>query len=283
MTSRRELLDVDRLVVGVEAECVGLVEHLLQLEVGHRRHELDDRRQLAADPRDDGVVLRSRPEAGDQQRDARNMVVLFGDERCGRRTHAGDDDVQLVRERRDHVLGEPEDLRRASDRPEKEAELHHRTHRVQPEVESGDDAEVAAAAADGPEQVRVLVSRDVPDATVSGDHFRRHQVVHRQSVLPGQPPHPAAEGQAADPGVADDPCGDGEAVCLRGLLALGQGGTAADGAAPRSHVDGHVVHRAEVDLHAVLHHGVTTSAVRAAAHGDLELVATGETDRSAHV
>ena len=49
--------------------------------------------------------------------------------------------------------------------------------RVQPELKAGDDAEVAAGAADGPEEVRVLRRAGGPHLPVGGDDVDREEVV----------------------------------------------------------------------------------------------------------
>jgi hypothetical protein len=63
-----------------------------------------------------------------------------------------------------------------------------RAHLVQPELEPGDDAEVAAAAAQAPVQVGML-------------HRAGDDVVAGHAALAGQPAHAAAQRQAADAGV----------------------------------------------------------------------------------
>ena len=103
------------------------------------------------------------------------------------------------------------------------AELDDRADLVQPELELGDDAEVAAAAAQRPEQVGVLArprpARTRPSAS---DDLGRLEVVDLSPCLPGQPAHAAAEREAADAGVADQPGGHGEPVLLGGGVEVGR-------------------------------------------------------------
>ena len=54
---------------------------------------------------------------------------------------------------------------------------------MQAELQPCHDPEVAAAAADRPEQVGFVVGVDLPDPAVGGDHLGREQVVDRQAVL----------------------------------------------------------------------------------------------------
>ena len=59
--------------------------------------------------------------------------------------------------------------------------------------EAGDDPEVAATAADRPEQVRVVVGVDEPDLAVGGHDLRGEQRVDREAVLAHQVADAAAE------------------------------------------------------------------------------------------
>ena len=70
--------------------------------------------------------------------------------------------------------------------------------RVELELEAGDDAEVAAAAAHRPEQVRVRVLAGGDLAAVGRDDLDRHERIDGQAVLAHQPADPATERQAGD-------------------------------------------------------------------------------------
>jgi hypothetical protein len=83
---------------------------------------------------------------------------------------------------------------------------------VQPELELGHHAEVAPAAPDRPEQVRVL----------GDDHFGRDGVVDAQPGLPRQPSHAAAQSQPGDPGVADRTDRHRQTVGLGGRVEVGE-------------------------------------------------------------
>jgi len=81
------------------------------------------------------------------------------------------------------------------------------------ELEGGDDAEVAAGAAYGPEQILVLGRACTTKLTVGGDDVDREQVVDRQSVLPTQMSGATVEGQAGDACGRHHARGNGEADC----------------------------------------------------------------------
>ena len=119
---------------------------------------------------------------------------------------------------------------------EDRAGQHHRADRMQPELERGHDAEVAAAAAQAPEQLGVLVLAGVHELAVGGDDVGGEQVVAGQAELAHQPADAAAEREPGDPGGGHEPAGDGEPEGLRLVVevrpraaALGDGGAARRG------------------------------------------------------
>jgi hypothetical protein len=65
--------------------------------------------------------------------------------------------------------------------PEENAKLDERTDRLEPKLERGDDAEVAAAAADRPEEGGVLIRRRPLDASVGGDDLGRDEIVRAEA------------------------------------------------------------------------------------------------------
>jgi hypothetical protein len=89
---------------------------------------------------------------------------------------------------------------------------------MQAEDERRHDAEVAAAAAEGPEEVGILVGAG-GDALAAGQHdVGRQRVVDRQPVLARQVAVAAAEREAADPGGGDDAADRREPVLVRGAI-----------------------------------------------------------------
>ena len=105
-------------------------------------------------------------------------------------------------------------------RPHQHAAEHERPDRVQLEVNGGDDAEVAAAAAEPPEQVGVLGGRRLHDRAVGGDHLGLDEVVAGEAELALEPAAAAAEREPGDAGVGHAPAGDREPVLLRGGVEL---------------------------------------------------------------
>ncbi len=160
--------------------------------------------------------------------------MLRGHEGRGRCVHGGrGDGTHRARQLRDDVPHQSQGLAAAVLLPEEQPELHDRPDLVQPELERGHHTEVAAASADRPEQLRVLVGVGVQQAAVGDDHVRREQVVHGQTAEPGEPAHPAAQGEPADAGVTDQPHGDGEPVRLGRGVDVGHQGPALHASAAR--------------------------------------------------
>ena len=115
---------------------------------------------------------------------------------------------------------------------------HRGTDRVQRELHRGDHTEVAAAAAQRPEQVGVLLGAGVHQPAVGGDDIRGDQTVAGQAVAAQQPADATAEGEPADPGGGDQPAGDRQAEGLGFVVEVGPGGTALRDGTATSRVDG---------------------------------------------
>ena len=104
--------------------------------------------------------------------DQRPAVNRFGQERHRRRGGEVDQRRQLVGQRARPLAVEAQNLRGVLARVEDRSRQYRRAHPVEPELERGDDAEVAAAAAQRPEQVRVLGLAGMDQAAVRGDDVR---------------------------------------------------------------------------------------------------------------
>ena len=91
---------------------------------------------------------------------------------------------------------------------------------MQPELEGGDDAEIAAAAADGPEEVRIFTLAGVQQPAVCGGNFYGLQVVDGQTELAHQPSYATARGQSADASVGGGAHGGRQPNGLGGAVHL---------------------------------------------------------------
>ena len=72
------------------------------------------------------------------------------------------------------------------------------------ELERGDDAEVAAGTADGPEEIFVFGGARPVELAVGGDDVDREQVVYRQPMLPAYMTDPAVQRESGDARGRDD-------------------------------------------------------------------------------
>ena len=121
---------------------------------------------------------------------------------------------EIVGAVRDRVAIEAEQIARRLDRVGDQAARDH-LQRVQAVREGRRDAEVAAAAAQRPEEVRVGRLGHFAHLAGGVDELDGQQVVGGQAVLGHQPAEAAAERQPGDSGRGDRTAGDGEAVLAR--------------------------------------------------------------------
>ena len=130
---------------------------------------------------------------------------------------------------------------------EEQAELQHRTNRVEGEFEFRHHPEIATSAADGPEQIGVVRVRRVQDAAVSGDHFSANEVVRRQAGQAREPAEAAAERQSSDAGPTDEATGDRQPMRLGSGIELAPCRAPSALGAARVGIDTHHFHRSQVD------------------------------------
>ena len=164
-----DLGQVVQLVVVVPAVRRRLVEHRLERDVGHGRDEVDQRRAAGAQRREHALALVevARPRDGDDR--DRASLVLGRERRLRRRgdQHGeGRERVGRVGHQRPRRL---ERRARLLPRVHEHPAEHGRPDAVRAELEARDDAELAAAPAQRPEQVGVLVRGGAHDLAV-GEH-----------------------------------------------------------------------------------------------------------------
>ena len=223
-----------------------------------------------------GRVLGSADVAPDDAADLA-QVELLRERRRRRHGGEGEEAVQLARGVRDEVAVGREHLGALLDRPEGRA-ADDRAHLVQAEEERGDDAEVAAAAADRPVQVGVLVRRGADPLAAREHDLGLEQVVDRQAALAGQVADAAAEGEAADAGGRDDPARRRQPVLVGRGVDFAPDAAAADPHRAGLRIDLDVLQAREVEDDAVVTGPQAGAVVAAAADREQELVVAGEGD-----
>ena len=164
-----------------------------------------------------------------------------------------------------------------------EEAAEHGRDRVRPEGEAGDDPEVAAAAPERPEEVRVLVGAGADDAAVGGDELEAADVVAGEPVLAHEPADAAAERQPGDAGLRDDADRHREAVEMGLPVDVAKGGAALHPHGGGLGVDDHAAHVGEVDDEPVVAERPAGDVVAAAAHRDQQVVVAGEAHGADHV
>ena len=144
-------------------------------------------------------------------------------------------------------------------------------HRMQLERELGDDAEVATAAAERPEELGILCLARRDDGPVGGDDGRCKQIVEREPERRAQMPETPAERQAGDARVAEGPAGRRETVNLTRRIEVVPERTAAAGRRPLLRVDDDLAHEPQVDRDRSIADAVARDTVAAAAdrHGQV--------------
>ena len=138
------------------------------------------------------------------------------------------------------------------------------TDLVQLVFEAGDDTEVAAAAAQSPEEIAVLVFRRAHDRAVGGDEIHRCDVVRRPAEPPGEISEAAAKRQAGAAGVRDESEDRGQAMKLCLAIDIAEEAPGLRAREPRRRVDPHAAHQRHVEHQAVLAHGKPGDVVAAA-------------------
>ena len=171
----------------------------------------------------------------------------------------------------------------ALEREEHRSGKHRRADRVRSEAERRDHPEVAAAAPESPQQLGVVVLARGDQLPVRRDDVGPHEVVDAQTVLAGQPPDPAAEGETGDARVRHDPGRDRQPERLRCAIELAEVHAGLDlrEAVPR--LDPDALQRGQVDDQAVVAEREATHAVPAAPHRHPQVVLARESHRAPDV
>jgi hypothetical protein len=149
--------------------------------------------------------------------------------------------------------------------------------------EGRDDAEVAAAAAQGPEEVGVLGVGDAQHLGRCGDHFHRHQVVAGPAVLAGQIAEAAAHRQPGNPGGRHEPEHGRQAVQLRLPIDVAERTAGLRLGDTTGRIDPHPAQQRHVDHQAAFADRQPGDVVAATAHRAEQAVLPGEAHGLHHV
>jgi hypothetical protein len=173
----------------------------------------------------------------------------------------------------EHVFGRREGIQH-------HAAQDGRPDRVQPELERGDHAEVAAAAPDGPEQVRVFAFACRQELALGGNDVGGQKVVTGKPVRAQEPAQTAAERQAGHAGMGNRAPGGRQPERLRFLIERAPQQARFGARRPPGRVHPNPLHRRQIDHQAAVTHGVSGDVVPAATDRHQQIVRPGELDRS---
>src|SRR3954454_2273782 len=102
-----------------------------------------------------------------------------------------------------------------------------RLDRMEPQLELRDDAEVAAAATEPPEQLGVVLLGSADPLPRRGDELGAGQAVTGEAELGGEVADAPAQRQSGDAGRTDHAAGCGQPMLLGGGVEVEPGGAAA--------------------------------------------------------
>jgi len=147
---------------------------------------------------------------------------------------------------------------------------------VKLKLQRGDDPEIAASAANCPEEIFIFTDADcqvfaLGSHQVGGDH-----VVAAQPVLAHQPPDPPAQGKAANSGGRDDTARGGEAIFFGFAVERRPRGATLNERGLPAGVDLDGIHQREIDHQDAVGDGLARDAVATSANGDGKPELSGE-------
>lgn len=154
---------------------------------------------------------------------------------------------------------------------------------LQSELQRGDSPEVAAAAAQRPQQVRMLVLADADEVTVGRDGLRAYEVIAGEPVRTVEMAESAAQDEPRDADARDDRPRCGQSDLARGAVDIRPGRPASDPRHPARgvHLDG--AHGRQVDHQPTVVDGEAVDVVAAGPDRQRYVVRTGEQDSGADV
>ncbi len=259
--------DRGRVVVGI----LGTVD----LRVGHRLDHVGDGRRQRTERRHRRLARLERTDVTQDGQDDDLADVLLGHERHRRAVHDVGDGRDGLRRA---LSGRDEAGQRVGRRRQDEHATDDLADLMESVVEAGHDTEVAAAATDRPEQVRVADRVGPEERAVGGHDLGGQQRVDGQAMGAHEVADPAAEGDATEPdrrGVAK--AGGQPVRSDRGRVLTGRQPRLRPGRAALD-VDLDRVHGSHVDDDAVVDHAVTGTTMSAAPNGQREPGLTRQCD-----
>ena len=177
-----------------------------------------------------------------------------GEDRERRRQPEISHDPHLVWRVGDEVSEEAQHLASLGHGPHQQTGEHGRAERVKLVFEGCDDAEVAAAAAQRPEQFGMFIVTCHQKLAVGGDDVAGQEVVDGEPESAHQVANPAAQRQSTDARVRDDASGHRESEGLTLVVEVAPQATALSPGRSCQRVNPYAGHVGQVDHQAVVTH-----------------------------
>ncbi len=190
--------------------------------------------------------------------------------------------VEVVRRLRHELFVHPHRVVRLLDVPEHRSR-DDRVDRMEAERKGRDDAEVAAAAPQSPEQILVLILAGRDEGPVGEHDVSRKQVVDAQATTPCQVSEPAAESQTPDSGRRHDAARRSKPERVRRVIDVAPRAAALDRRDPRRRVDLDPLHRGQIEDDAIVNRSEPGNVMPAAAYGKVRFVLARKVHDGDHV
>ena len=154
---------------------------------------------------------------------------------------------------------------------------------VQAKLERGDDAKVAAATANGPEEIFILRGANRQVIAIGVHEVGGDDIVATEAVLTHEPADTAAERKPADAGGRDDAAGSGKRKLFAFAIECSPGGAALGECGLPAGFDLDLSHKGEVNHHGAVGDGLSGDAMAAAADRGGEAVFASKTNGLNHI
>jgi hypothetical protein len=141
---------------------------------------------------------------------------------------------------------------------------------VQPELEGGNDAEVTAAPADCPIEIRIFGSGRAHEVACRRDDIGADDIVDRVAERAAEPAESPAESEAAHAGGRIDAQWNGKAVGLSFMVHIPKQGAALNPGASLLGIYANAAHRGKVDRQPAIAQCASGDVVAAAAYRNEE-------------
>jgi hypothetical protein len=150
--------------------------------------------------------------------------------------------------------------------------------REQLELDRGHDTEASAAAAEGPEEIWLVLAVGAHEPALGGDELDGGDAVRREAPVAGEPAEPAAERVADDADIRRGAVQDDEALLGRRSDQLGPDDPRPDAGAPSRGVDRDAAQARRLDEDRIVEGAQGGRAVPGSLRRDAEAAGTGEAD-----